>query len=114
MIRDLQRGDIPTLILAVLTRGPLHGYGIARAVTDLSAGALHLKEGALYPALRTLETQHLVHSTWEVQPTGPARRVYHLTPVGIQEAQERARQWKAYVDAVGSVLNRGAPHAPGS
>ncbi len=111
MTRDLQRGDIPTLILAVLHHAPLHGYGIARAVADLSHDALQLREGALYPALRTLEEQGLVQSTWEVQPSGPARRVYHLTTAGQTAATERVRQWHAYVNAINGILQRGPHHA---
>ena len=107
MTRDLQRGDIPTLILAVLQDGPLHGYGIARAVTDLSAETLQLREGALYPALRALEDQGLVTSTWEVQPSGPARRVYTLTTAGQAAADDRVRQWRAYVSALGRILQKG-------
>ena len=107
MTRDLQRGDIPTLILAVLQGGALHGYGIARAVSELSENALQLREGALYPALRSLEEQHLVESTWEVQPSGPARRVYRLTTAGEAAVLERARQWETYVHAVSKVLGKG-------
>lgn len=107
MTRDLQRGDVPTLILAVLQQGSLHGYGIARAVAELSADALQLREGALYPALRALEDQGLVQSTWEVQPSGPARRVYALTTAGQTAALERVRHWQAYVNAVNGILQGG-------
>lgn len=107
MTRDLQRGDIPTLILAVLQNGSLHGYGIARAISDLSDDALHLREGALYPALRALEDQGLVDSNWEVQPSGPARRVYTLTTAGQTAVSERVQQWRAYVNAVNGILGKG-------
>ena len=105
MPQNLSRGDVPTLILAVLEHGPLHGYAIARAVEEWSADALLLREGTLYPALRQLEEQGVIQSAWEVQEPGPARRVYSLTEPGRTEFARRVEAWESYSAAINAVLN---------
>ena len=57
MKRDLFKGDLPILILAVLGDAPCHGYAIAREIERRSGGELGAREGALYPALRALESR---------------------------------------------------------
>jgi PadR family transcriptional regulator PadR len=106
MARDITRGDIPTLILAVLAEGPSHGYAIARKVEAESANALQLREGSLYPALRELERQGRVESAWEVQESGPARKTYTITPEGRAELAKRAEEWRAYTTAVDALLGK--------
>jgi PadR family transcriptional regulator, regulatory protein PadR len=105
MPQSLSRGDVPTLILAVLKHGPLHGYAIARAIEEWSADVLQLHEGTLYPALRQLEKQGVIQSTWEVQEPGPARRVYSLTEPGRSEFARRVAAWESYSAAINAVLN---------
>ncbi|MBC8140564.1 MAG: helix-turn-helix transcriptional regulator [Armatimonadetes bacterium] len=110
---QLKKGNTPTLILAVLEGEPLHGYAIARAIETLSADALRLNEGALYPALRSLEQNGFVVSVWEPQPTGAARRVYTLTDAGRAELQDKKAQWQRFADAVNRVLNAPKPTLAG-
>ncbi|CAA9586927.1 MAG: Transcriptional regulator, PadR family [uncultured Thermomicrobiales bacterium] len=106
MGRDLPRGDVPALILAVLDEAPAHGYAIARAIERRSAGVLQLREGSLYPALRALEQQGSVSSAWETTGVGPARKVYTLTDAGRVALAERASDWGAYAAAVAAVLGK--------
>ena len=106
MKRDLPSGDLPALVLAVLGGGPRHGYGIAREVERLSEGALHLKEGTLYPALRVLEQDGLVVSAWEAQPKGADRKVYTLTEAGTKEAAQRTRALHDYATQLHTILGR--------
>jgi len=103
--RDLLRGDIPLVVLAVLAaRGPLHGYAIAREVERSGDQSLTMREGSLYPALRLLELDELVVGRWEIQQVGPARKVYALTDKGRGELERRESHWRGYVRAVESVL----------
>jgi PadR family transcriptional regulator, regulatory protein PadR len=108
---ELLKGNTPTLLLAVLQQGPLHGYAIAREIERRSNEALQLGEGSLYPALRTLERDGLVVSRWEPQMSGPARKVYVLTEAGHAEIAARTRSWREFVEAVENVIG-GQPHAP--
>jgi PadR family transcriptional regulator PadR len=73
--RELLKGNTPTLVLAVLNDGPLHGYGIAREIERRSDNALRFKEGTLYPALHALEREGLVESEWQREGTGRERKV---------------------------------------
>ena len=106
MRRDLPKNDIPLLILSALADGDRHGYAIAREIERSSAGALTLREGSLYPALRVLEQDGYIAGNWEIQPVGPARKVYSLTESGQVERAKRAQEWRQYADFVGNILGR--------
>lgn len=106
MARDVTRGDIPTLIMAVLADSPSHGYAIARHIEAESGNLLQLREGSLYPALRTLEGQGWVESAWETLESGPARKVYTLTDSGRAELGRRIEEWNAYAAAVETLLGK--------
>lgn len=104
MKRDLFKGDLPVLILAIVGEGPCHGYAIAREIERRSGGALGAREGALYPALRALESKGLIVGEWQ-EPTGtPARKNYRLTPHGRGELEKSAAAWRAYATAFERVL----------
>lgn len=104
MAREVSRGDIGSLVLAVLAEGKCHGYAVAREVERRSADVLTLREGSLYPALRVLEADGLIVGEWEESAVGPARRVYSITSKGRTELEKRSREWRAYVGAVGDFL----------
>jgi PadR family transcriptional regulator PadR len=109
-MRDLMRGDIPTLVLSALAGGTCHGYAIARSIEQRSEGVLRMREGALYPALRLLEQEGFISSRWEVQPSGPARKVYALTAMGQTELNRRVEEWQRYVQMVNRLIG-GEPNA---
>jgi len=91
--------------MAVLTGGPLHGYGISKAIRERSGSALKLGEGQLYPILHELEEMGCVVAEWEMQEGDPPRRVYALTEKGKKELAKRAAKWSEFTAAVGSVLS---------
>jgi PadR family transcriptional regulator PadR len=109
MGRDLAKGDIPTLILAVLSDGACHGYAIAREVERRSGDVFRLREGSLYPALRALENAGFIVGEWQQAVGGPARRVYNITENGRGELAQRTRDWKQYAKAINSLI--GGTHA---
>src|SRR5690242_1914800 len=102
--RELLKGNTPTLVMAVLRDGPLHGYGIAREIERRSANALRFKEGTLYPALHGLERVGWVVGEWEMQAGGRKRKIYTLTPAGRTELERRTRTWNAFATAIQSIL----------
>lgn len=106
MRRELAKGDLPALVLAVLGEGPRHGYALAREVERLSDGALHLREGTLYPALRVLEQDGLIVGTWETQAKGADRKVYALTEAGWGEREKRTQALRDYATLLQMVLGR--------
>ena len=103
------------LILAVLSEKPNHGYAIARDIESRSQNALQTGEGALYPALRTLERTGQVVSRWEMQESGPARRTYQLTDEGRKKLAAQILAWRQFSEAVETVIGRieigGIPNA---
>ncbi len=104
MKRDLFKGDLPVLILAVLGEAPCHGYAIAREIERRSKGALGVKEGALYPALRVLETSGAIVGEWQEQVGTPSRKIYHLTEQGHVELERAASLWRSYARSFERVL----------
>jgi PadR family transcriptional regulator PadR len=102
--RELLRGSTPTLILAVLRDGSLHGYGIAREIEARSGHSLQCREGTLYPVLRALEDEGLLAAEWQLAGERP-RKVYTLTPAGRAALEQRARTWGEFVEAVQGVLD---------
>ena len=62
--QDLLPGTLDMLILKSLTRGVMHGYGIAEHIRQLSDEVLHVEEGSLYPALQRLQVQGWIASEW--------------------------------------------------
>ncbi|RYG72737.1 PadR family transcriptional regulator [bacterium] len=111
MSRPLSKNEIPFLVLAVLGDGPQHGYAIAREVEARSDALFQLREGALYPALRLLEQDEYIEGTWEIQTSGPARKVYRITDSGRAELTKRAKEWSAYQQAMNAFVG-GKKHAP--
>ena len=104
MGRDISKGDLPTLILAVIAEEPSHGYAIARSIELRSKKAFLMKEGTLYPMLRTLEQEGCVVAVWEVQPSGPARKVYRITDHGRSELAKRQTEWEEYAQSMRAIL----------
>ena len=106
---DLLPGTLDMLILKAVSLGALHGYGVLLRIEQMTRGALQIEQGALYPALRALEREKQIVGTWEIQPSGPARRVYAITDAGRKKLAKQVNAWETLVDAVGSVI-KGAPH----
>ncbi len=97
------KGHLDALLLAVLSRGPLHGYAVIEELGRRSDGELALPEGTVYPALHRLEAAGLLTSTWSTTE-GRRRRVYDLTRRGRRELGTRRGEWRAFVGAVESVM----------
>ncbi len=113
MGRDLSKGDLPILILAVLAEGPCHGYALAREIERRSERSFTMREGSLYPALRVLEQDGFIDGGWDVTTGGNARKVYTLTHTGRDELTKRQHEWKKYVETFASILggNKNAKNA---
>src|SRR6266851_7149632 len=83
------------LVLAALGPGPLHGYGIIKAVEEMSEGRVRLRAGTLYGALERLESQGYVAFDGEGSEGGPTRRYYRLTEEGRKLLLEEASRLAA-------------------
>ncbi len=101
---DLIKGSLDMLVLRILKQGPRHGYGIAKRIRLVSAEALKIQYGSLYPALQRLETKGFIQSEWGVSETKRRVRFYQLTSSGKRQIAQELKNWQQFVDAVGLVL----------
>lgn len=93
------------LVLTVLgRRGPLHGYGIANAIEELSDEALRIDEGSLYPALHRMEEAGWIAASWTVTENKRRARIYRLTRVGKKQLASETERWTNLSSAVARVL----------
>lgn len=106
MGRNVPSGEVSVLVLAILADAASHGYAIAREIERRSGSELGVQEGALYPALRTLEQSGLIAGRWETPESGPARKVYSLTSKGEGELAKRARSWRDYARGFNAILGQ--------
>lgn len=101
---ELLQGTLDMLVLKTLIFGPLHGYGIARAIRDTSKDALDIEFGSLYPALKRLELKGWIASKWDISEMNRRAKFYRLTPAGRKQLLEEHSQWAEFVEAVASIM----------
>lgn len=101
------KGHLDLLILAVISSGPLHGYGIIDALRERSDGSFDLAEGTVYPVLHRLERAGLLQHEWS-ETSGRRRKLYRLTAQGAARLREQRNGWREFVEAVESVLGGAA------
>ena len=92
---DVPHGALDLMILRVLdTLGPLHGYGLARRIEQMSGDALQLNQGTIYPALLRLEQQDRVGSTWGASENNRKARFYSITEAGRKYLLDETETWR--------------------
>jgi PadR family transcriptional regulator, regulatory protein PadR len=101
---DLVKGTLEMLILRVLSRGEMHGWGIAQRIQQWSRDVLTVEEGSLYPALYRLEMQGLVASEWRVSENNRRAKFYTLTKAGVKQLGNEKDNWDRVVLAIANVM----------
>lgn len=92
---DVLQGTLDLLVLKTLdTLGPLHGFGIARRLQQVSDDMLQLNQGTLYPALMRLEQRAWIRSKWGTSENNRRARFYSLTPAGKKQLVREAETWQ--------------------
>ena len=93
--KDVWQGTLALMVLKTLeTLGPLHGYGIARRIEQVSGNSLSLNQGTIYPALLRLEQRGWVKSAWGVSESNRRAKFYSLSPRGLKQIQEETENWE--------------------
>jgi PadR family transcriptional regulator PadR len=101
---DLLQGTLDMLVLRTLVFGPLHGYGIAKAIRNTSNEALDIEFGSLYPALKRLELKGWLASRWEKSESNRRAKFYRLTAAGRKQLAQEHSKWADFVNAVARVM----------
>jgi transcriptional regulator len=92
---DVWQGTLALMALKTLeSMGPLHGYGIARRIEQVSSDALSVNYGTLYPALLKLEQEGYIASEWGVSENNRKAKYYRLTRAGRQQVRRETRDWE--------------------
>jgi transcriptional regulator len=103
--KDKLQGTLDMLVLRVLASGDqLHGCAISDRIEEISAEALRVEEGSLYPALHRMEEAGWVTSEWRASENNRRARFYRITRRGRKRVDDVQREWLAHVDAVTRVL----------
>jgi len=107
--RDPRRAEIPPgtldmLILKTLSRGHMHGYGIAEHIHQMSEDVLEVEEGSLYPALQRLLIQGWVSAEWGQSENNRRARYYRLTRAGRKQLDQELSEFNRVIRAIGRVI----------
>jgi len=108
-IRDGRRTEIPPgtldmLILKSLSRGPMHGYGIAEHIHLMSEDVLEVEEGSLYPALQRLLIQGWVSAEWAQSENNRRARFYRMTAAGRKQLERELSEFQRVMRAITRVI----------
>ncbi len=104
---DLLQGTLDLLILRTLALQPMHGWGIAQRIQQLSRDALQVGQGSLYPALHRLELSGLITSEWAASENNRRAKYYSITAVGRRRLKTELADWKRTSQAIALVLQEG-------
>ena len=99
---DILQGTLALMVLKTLdVLGPLHGYGIARRIEQISGDLLSVNQGTLYPVLLKMEQEGAIASEWGASENKRRARFYKLTREGRKQLQAEARDWEKTAAIVG-------------
>lgn len=105
---ELLQGTLDLLVLKTLAAlGPLHGFGIARRIEQVSGDTVLLNQGTIYPALVRLEDQGWIGSEWGVSENNRRARFYAITAAGRKQLKEEVANWQRVAALVNAVLATG-------
>ena len=103
---DVLQGTLDLMVLKTLkTLGPLHGYGLAQRIQQISDNALQLNQGTLYPALLRLEQRGWITSQMGESENRRKARYYELTKAGRKRLREETANWERFTGIVQRVLS---------
>jgi transcriptional regulator len=103
---ELLRGTLDMLVLKTLTLGPMHGYGIAQHLEQVSKDALRVEEGSLYPALQRMRQRGWIKADWKQTPNNQRARYYTLTAAGRRQLGEEEAGFAQMLVAIALVMRR--------
>ena len=103
---DLPQGTLDVLILKAVARGPQHGWAISLRIQQVSADALQVQQGSLYPALHRLERRGWIKARWGASENNRRAKFYELTRSGRKQLEVETDAWRKLTAAVALVLDK--------
>ncbi len=101
MNKEMMKGSIDILFLALIEKEDLYGYEIAKRLKEKSNELYCMGEGTLYPALQRLEKQKLINAYWQDSESGGRRKYYSITEEGKKELSKKLNEW----DLLNNLIN---------
>jgi transcriptional regulator len=102
---DLLKGTLDLLVLQILSAmAPIHGYGIARRLEQISGDELAMNEGTIYASLLRLQQRRLIRTAWGTSENNRRAKYYSLTRAGEKALAEETSNWKRLTSVIGRVL----------
>src|SRR5688500_1849794 len=101
---DVLQGTLDTLILKALSLEPMHGWGIAQRIQQISRDVLQINQGSLYPALHRLERRAWIEADWGTSENNRRAKFYRLTSLGRKQLAEERASWQRFMVAVERVM----------
>ncbi len=106
---EVLQGTLDLMILKTLdVMGPLHGYGIARRIEQLSEDVLQLNEGTVYTSLLRLQQQNWIEASWGASENNRRAKFYSITRSGRRQLVEETENWERISGVIGKVLLQAA------
>jgi PadR family transcriptional regulator, regulatory protein PadR len=103
---ELLQGTLDLLILKTLALEPMHGWGIAQRIQQVSKDALQVGQGSLYPALARLEQKGWIDSEWSVSDNNRRAKFYKLTRSGAKQLEKELGEWQRLSAAIALILQQ--------
>ena len=101
---DIPQGTLDLMILTILAREPMHGYGLSQKLTVLSRGNFQVNPGSLFPSLYRLEQDGKLRAEWRPSENNRNAKYYRLTPSGRKQLEQHRGRWDRVAFAIASVL----------
>jgi len=102
--RDVVQGTLEMLILKTLALEPMHGYGVALRIEQISKGVFRVNPGSLLPALARMERAGRIRSEWRASENNRRARYYVLTACGRKALSQEAENWNRQVSAIARIM----------
>jgi len=101
---NLLQGTLDMVILKALRLGDMHGLGISRRIEQISQGTFVVKSGSLFPALRRMQEEGWISSSWGESETNRRAKYYRLTKAGMKRLEEETLKWERIVLGIARTL----------
>lgn len=103
---DILQGTLDLMVLKTLEGlGPLHGYGIARRIEQVSQGVLSLNQGTIYPALLRLQQRGWIKAEWGASENNRRAKYYSLTRAGRKQLETETEDWERIAGVIARMLH---------